>query len=143
MKSKKSKKEEENKGTSLEDAFADDEDVVYGGNEKKDKKEKKQEEKIEADSGEKKEIKASKPIEQIKKGDKIKIDGKEYEVDTQYVLIDHKITKEMAIEFFDAKTDKDYQIRYFTGRLDVADPELYELVNDFMYQKRAYKKLEF
>lgn len=143
MKSKKPKKEEENKGTSLDDAFADDEDVVYGGNDSKKKIEKKPEEKIEVDNGEKKVIKASKPIEQIKKGDKIKIDGKEYEVDTQYVLIDHKITKEMAIEVFDAKTDKDYQIRYFTGRLDVSDPELYELVNDFMYQKRAYKKLEF
>jgi len=140
MKPKKPEKEE-NKGMSLADAFADDEDVVYGGNDAK--KEKKQEEKVEVDNGEKKVIKASKPIEQIKKGDKIKVDGKEFEVDTQYILIDHKITKEMAIEAFDPKTDKDYQIRYFTGRLDVADPELYELVNDFMYQKRAYKKIEF
>ena len=40
----------------------------------------------------------------------------------------------MAIDIFDSKTDKDFQIRYFTERLDVSDPELYELVNDFMYE---------
>lgn len=88
-------------------------------------------------------IKASKPIEQLKKGDKVKVDGKLFEVDEQYVLIDHKTTKEMAIDIFDAKTDKDFQIRYFTERLDISDPELYELQGEIMYVKREYKKLEW
>lgn len=143
----KSKKNDEpaSGGVSLDDAFADDEDVVYSESVKKDKK--KQVEQKESDassiSQEKVIIKASKNIEQIKKGDKVKVDGKEYEVDAVIVLMDHKVTKEMAIEIFDAKADKDFQIRYFTGRLDVSDPELYELVNDFMYVKRGMRKLEF
>jgi hypothetical protein len=88
-------------------------------------------------------IKGSKPIESLKNGDKIMIDGKEFEVDQQYVLIDHKTTKEMAIDVFDKKTDKDFQIRYFTDRLDISDPELYELQGEIMYVKREYKKLEW
>lgn len=137
------KKKEKDEGMSLDDAFADDEDVVYSESKPKKKKQQKEENKEEIIAVEKKQIKSSKPIEQIKKTDKIKIDGKEYEVDAQYILMDHKITKEMAIDIFDAKADKDFQIRYFTGRLDVSDPELYELVNDFMYQKRNYNKLEW
>lgn len=137
------KKEEKDEGMSLDDAFADDEDVVYAESKPKKKKEEKEEKEDIIIATEKKQIKSSKPIEQIKKGDKIKIDGKEYEVDTQSILIDHKITKEMAIDIFDAKADKDFQIRYFTGRLDVSNPELYELVNDFIYQKRNYNKLEW
>lgn len=142
------KEEEESSGMSLDDAFADDEDVVY--TETKKKKPKKEEEEdedggteVSVPTGEKVTVKQSKPIEQLKKGDKVKIDGVEHEVDAQIVLIDHKVTKEMAIEVFNPKTDKDYQIRYFTNRLDVSDPELYELVNDFMYVKRGMKKLEF
>ena len=137
------KKEEKDEGMSLDDAFADDEDVVYAESKPKKKKEETKEKQTETIAVEKKSIKSSKPIEQIKKGDKIKVDGKEYEVDAQYILMDHKITKEMAIDIFDAKADKDFQLRYFTGRLDVTDPEYYELVNDFMYQKRNYNKLEW
>ena len=37
-------------------------------------------------------IKQSKPIEQIKKGDKLKVDGKILEVDAVIVLLDHKVT---------------------------------------------------
>jgi hypothetical protein len=155
---KKSEEEEESSegGMSLDDAFADDEDVVYAESKPKPKKDKKkkqeeteedEEEEVEEtqtnDSQEKLIIKQSKPIEQIKKGDKIIVDGKNFEVDAVIVLIDHKVTKEMAIECFDPKTDKDYQIRYFTGRLDVSDPVLYELVNDFMYVKRPSKKMEW
>ena len=36
------------------------------------------------------EIKQSKPIKEVKQGDKIKIDGKEYEVDAHYILIENK-----------------------------------------------------
>jgi hypothetical protein len=144
MSKQKKAKEESDSGMSLDEAFADDEDVVYSDTPKKPKKkEEKKAKEAEFNSTEKKQIKAGKQIEQIKKGDKIKIDGKEYEVDAHELLIDHKITKEMAIDIFDAKTDKDFQIRYFTGRLDVSDPEFFELVNDFIYQKRNYVRLEW
>ena len=150
---KKKKIEEEDEasgGVSLDDAFADDEDVVYAESKPKKKKIEKddddeEEEKTEdtpISAGNVK-IKSTKPIEQIKKGDKIKVDGKDLEVDAIVILMDHKVTKEMAIECFDPKTDKDYQVRYFTGRLDVSDPELYELVNDFMYLKKPLNKLEW
>jgi hypothetical protein len=142
MSKQKKVKEESDSGMSLDEAFADDEDVIYAETKPR-KKEEKKEKEAEFNSTEKKQIKASKPIEQIKKGDKVKIDGKEYEVDAHEILIDHKTTKEMAIDIFDAKIDKDFQIRYFTDRLDVSDPELYELVNDFMYQKRNYARLEW
>jgi len=142
--------EEENSGgVSLDDAFADDEGVTYAESKPKKKKEETEDDEDEEEgvsqSVEVTEhiIKNSKPFEQVKKGDKIKIDGKEYEVDTQSILMDHKVTKEMAIEVFDPKSEKEFQVRYFTGRLDVVDPELYELVNDFMYVKRFYKKIEF
>jgi len=147
-------KKKEEQGMSLDDAFADDEDVVYA--ESKPKKEKKKS-KEEVDEEEEKEeeyepldlsdiepveIKNSKPIEKLKKGDKLKVDGKELEVDAHYLLEDHKTTKEMIIELFD-KNEKDFQIRYFTGRIDVSPPEFYELVNEIIYEKRKMKKLEF
>lgn len=143
---KKEAKEEKSEGISLDDAFADDEDVVYAESKpKKDKKEADLEKEAEEEIIQKEavKIKNSKPIEQIKKGDKIKVNGKELEVDAVVVLMDHKVTKEMAIECFDAKADKDFQVRYFSGRLDVSDPELYELVNDFMYVKRPLNNLEW
>ena len=43
-------------------------------------------------------IKASKPIAKLSKGDIVTIDGKKYEVDAQVVLIDHGKTKEIGIE---------------------------------------------
>lgn len=63
-------------------------------------------------------IKASKKISEIKRGDIVKVDGKGYEVDQHYLLIDHGSSKEMAIELFDPKTDKDFQIRYFDNRVE-------------------------
>jgi len=79
-------------------------------------------------------IKASKPISKIKKGDKMRVDGKEYEVDAHYVLIEHGETKEMAIELFDAKSDKDYQLRYFDDQVETT-LDFYEL-QDILYVKR-------
>src|SRR3989344_3961824 len=64
-------------------------------------------------------VKASKDISKIKKGDKIKVDGVEYEVDSHYILIEHPSNKEMAIEVFD-KNDKDYQLRYFDDQVERA-----------------------
>jgi hypothetical protein len=88
------------------------------------------------------EIKKSKPITEIKKGDKIKIDGKQLEVDAHYVLIDHKSTKEMVIECFDSKTDKDYQIRYFSDQIETS-LEVYQL-DEIVYNKiEDVKKIEW
>lgn len=92
------------------------------------------------ETGEPAEIKASKPISQIKKGDKIKIDGKDYEVDTHYVLIDHGNTKEMAIEIFDSE-DHDCQLRYFDDQVE-STIEMYEL-EEIMYLKRPVKRIEW
>ena len=77
-------------------------------------------------------IKASKSIAQVKKGDKIKVDGKVLEVDAHYVFEDYKTTKEMLIELFDPKTDKDYQLRYFNDQIEetIKFYELKEIVYD-------------
>lgn len=152
------KKEEEDEyagGASLDDAFAGDEDVEYAPSKPKKEKKKKDldeeldeaEEEVEEisksmniDSGEPVKIKASKPISKVKKGDRIKIDGKDYEVDSHYVLIDHGTTKEMAIELFD-KADKDYQLRYFDDQME-ATLDLYEL-QEILYIKKPMKNIEW
>jgi|TARA_Y100000310_G_C20453996_1_gene702147 hypothetical protein len=80
-------------------------------------------------------IKSSKPVGEIVKGDKIKVNGRELEVDAHVVLIEHdKDTKEMAIEVFDSKTDEDFQVRYFSNNVDNSF-EFYELKGEFMYSK--------
>lgn len=86
-------------------------------------------------------IKASKPVGQIKKGDRVVIDGKALEVDSHYVLIDHGSTKEMAIELFDPKTDKDYQIRYFSDQIE-RTLQCYEL-HEIIYNIMRVKKVEW
>jgi len=86
-------------------------------------------------------INASRPIAQIIKGDKAKVDGKEYVVDAHYVLIDHGSTKEMAIELFDPKTDKDYQIRYFDDQAEKTI-EFYEL-QEIIYVRKQVAKIEW
>jgi len=84
----------------------------------------------------------SKPIEKIKKGDFVTVDGKKYEVDAHYVLIDHGTTKEMCIELFDPKTDVDYQLRYFSDQAEET-LDFYELVKGVMYEKKGYAKIEW
>ena len=86
-------------------------------------------------------VKASKSVSQIKKGDKIKVDNLNLEVDSQYVLIDHGKTKEMAIELFDPKTDKDYQLRYFSDQVETS-MEFYEL-DEIVYNKKDAEKVEW
>ena len=86
-------------------------------------------------------VKSSKPISQVKKGDKIKVDSLTLEVDGHYVLIDHGTTKEMVIECFDAKTDTDYQIRYFSDRVEES-LEVYRL-DEIVYNKILVKKVEW
>lgn len=159
---KKGKKDEEEDeyagGASLDDAFAGDEDVEYAPSKPKKEKKKKKDEELEEeideaeeevgeiskatnlDPGEPPSIKASKPISKVKKGDRIRIDGKEYSVDSHYVLIDHGTTKEMAIELYDAQ-DKDFQLRYFDDQME-STLDLYEL-QEILYIKRAMKKVEW
>ncbi len=86
-------------------------------------------------------VKGSKPVGQLKKGDKMKVDGLLLEVDSQYVLIDHGKTKEMAIELFDPKTDKDYQLRYFSDQVETS-MEFYEL-EEIVYNKKDADKVEW
>ncbi|MGC9309377.1 MAG: hypothetical protein ACP5D2_01640 [Candidatus Nanoarchaeia archaeon] len=95
------------------------------------------------------EIKNSKPIEQVKKGDKVKIDSKELEVDAHYVLMEHKDNKgervlEMAIELFNPKDeDEIWQLRYFPDRLEFM--EAYRLEGGLMFVQpiKEPKKIEF
>jgi len=161
VKKEKEIKKEEESGTDLDDAFADDEDVEYAESKPfkpKKKKDEGGEEGMSADELEEEldeieeivgengtdrgniQINASKPITKIKKGDKIKVDGKEYEVDSHYVLIDHGTTKEMAIEIFSG--DKDYQIRYFNDQAE-ATIDFYELQGEIMFVKKPFKRIEW
>ena len=90
-------------------------------------------------------IKKSKPIEKIAKGDVVNVDGKKLEVDSHYVLIDHGATKEMCIELFDPKKpdgEGDYQLRYFSDQAEET-LDFYELVKGVMYEKKEAKKVEW
>lgn len=155
---KEEQEDEHEGGASLDDAFGDDDDVEYApAKPKKEKKKKKEDdedldEEIEEEldeiqhatsSAERGEIQltASKPIAKLKKGDKITIDGKTYEVDAHIVLIDHGSTKEMAIEIFNAETDKDYQLRYFDDQVE-STLDLYEL-QEILYVKRSFKSIKW
>jgi hypothetical protein len=163
LKSKKSKAvkeevEEDEGGTSLDDAFADDSGVEYA--ESKPTKVKKKgegldDEELEEELDEVEEmvgsaevdredvqVKSSKPVGKVKKGDKIKIDGVEYTVDAHYVLIKHPSNNEMAIEIFNPKTDMDYQVRYFDDNVE-ATIDFYELQGEIMFVKKPFKKIEW
>ena len=87
-------------------------------------------------------IKASKPIASLKKGDIVSVDGKKLEVDTQYVFEDYKTTKEMLIELFDPKTDKDYQIRYFNDQVEDTI-KFYELKEIVYEENENVQKFEW
>ena len=86
-------------------------------------------------------IKSSKPIAQLKKGDKVKVNGLQLEVDAHYVFEDYKTTKEMLIEIFDPKTDKDYQLRYFDDQVEETIT-FYEL-KVIVYEEVELKSLEW
>ncbi len=85
--------------------------------------------------------KQSKPIESVKKGDFITVNGKKLEVDAHYVFEDYKTTKEMLIELFDPKTDKDYQIRYFNDQVKETI-KFYEL-KEIVYDEVDIEKIEW
>ena len=85
-------------------------------------------------------IKASKPIGDLKKGDKVKIDSVICEVDDSGILIEHKAgggktVPEMYVDIFNPKTDEDYQIRYFEDNIDLS-LEIYELQGEFMWVRK-------
>jgi hypothetical protein len=78
--------------------------------------------------------KQSKPIEELKKGDKVVVDGHSLEIDDHYVFMKHKDTTEMIIELFNPKTEKEYQLRYFHDQVE-SSLEFYYLQNEFQYVK--------
>ena len=86
-------------------------------------------------------IKSSKPISALKKGDTVIVDGKKLEVDAHYVFEEYKTTKEMLIELFDSKTDKDYQIRYFSDQVEDTI-KFYEL-KDIVYEEVEIESVEW
>ncbi|MDO8563441.1 MAG: hypothetical protein Q7R87_00340, partial [Nanoarchaeota archaeon] len=71
----------------------------------------------------------------------VSVDGKQLEVDAHFCLIDHGSTKEMAIELFDPKDDKDYQLRYFDDQVKET-LDFYEL-QEILYLKRPFTKVSF
>ena len=155
-KEKKKEKSEDEGGVSLDDAFGDDEDVEYApAKPVKVKKKTVDEDDLdelvdEAEGAAEKmkgvvsreplKVKGSKPISKVKKGDTMKIDGVDVEVDAHYVLIDHGSTKEMVIEVFD-KNDHDYQIRYFDDQVE-STMEVYEL-KEIMYLLKSCKSVSW
>jgi hypothetical protein len=86
-------------------------------------------------------IKASKKIAELKKGDNIKVDALKLEVDAHEVMIEHEGTKEMSLELFDPKSDKDYQLRYFNDNMENT-LEFYEL-KEIVYDRVDIKKVEW
>ena len=92
-------------------------------------------------------IKASKPISDLKKGDKVKIDSMVCEVDDSGILIEHKAgggrtVPEMYIDVFDSNTDKDYQLRYFEDNVEMS-LEVYELQEEIMWVKKDVVGVEW
>ena len=87
-------------------------------------------------------IKQSKSLTKLKKGDKIWINDKEMLVDDHYLFLDHKTTKEMIIEVYNAESEREYQIRYFDDQIETSI-EVYELQNDFQYFKREPKTMSW
>jgi len=79
--------------------------------------------------------KQSKPLTEIKKDDTIFIRGKKMIVESHFLFMDHKTTKEMIIECFNPENEREYQIRYFNDQIETSI-EVYELLNDFQYVKR-------
>lgn len=152
---KKSKESSDDEGgMSLDDAFGDDEDVEYAAPKPKKPSKKKSSEESEDEedsmsvygsektvSNENMQVKQSKPIGKIKKGDIVTINGKKLEVDSHYIFEDYKTTKEMIIELFDTKTDQDYQLRYFDDQVP-ATLKFYEL-KAIVYEEQEIKKIEW
>lgn len=144
---------EAEEGTSLDDAFGDDDGVEYAPTKVKTKAKNKgvnedeldeELDQIERSNGllEPQEyvLNASKPVGQLKKGDLVTIDGQKYTIDAHYVLIDHGSTKEMALELYNSQ-DKDFQLRYFNDQVETT-LEFYEL-QEIMFVKKPFVKVSW
>lgn len=79
--------------------------------------------------------KQSKSISELKKGDNLFIQGKKMIIESHFLFMDHKTTKEMIIECYNPENEREYQVRYFDDQVETSI-EVYELVNDFQYIKR-------
>ena len=86
--------------------------------------------------------KKSKSITKLKEGDKLWINGKEMVVDKQYLLQNHKDTKEMIIEIFNPENKREYQVRYFDDQVE-SSIEVYELLGDFQYVRREPEMMKW
>jgi len=86
--------------------------------------------------------KKSKPISELKQGDNLFINGKKMTIDSHYVFMEHKDTKEMILEFYNPDNGREYQLRYFDDQME-SSAEVYELQGDFQYIKRQPKTLEW
>jgi len=82
--------------------------------------------------------KQSKPLGDLKKGDKFYINGKPMIVDSHYLFMDHKTTKEMIIEIYNPENDREYQVRYFDDQVETS-VDIFELVGEFEYVRREPK----
>ena len=86
--------------------------------------------------------KQSKPLGELKEGDKLWINGKEMKVDKHYLFQDHGKMKEMIIEFFNIENEREYQIRYFDDQIE-SSIEIYELQDEFQYVRREPKTIKW
>jgi F0F1-type ATP synthase alpha subunit len=86
-------------------------------------------------------VKIKGDVAKLKKGDKVKVDGRVLEVDAHAVLIDHGKNKEMAVDLFDGKSDEDFQLRYFDDRVEES-LEFYVL-EEIIYNRKEIAKVEF
>jgi len=84
----------------------------------------------------------SKPLGELKEGDKIFIQGKEMIVDKQYLLQNHGITKEMIIEVYNPENGKEYQVRYFDDQIETSI-EVYYLEGEFQYVRKEPKDISW
>jgi hypothetical protein len=80
----------------------------------------------------------SKPLGKLKEGDKFFINGGEMTVDKQFLFQEHEKMKEMIIEIFNPKNEREYQVRYFDDQVE-SSIEIYELIGDFEYVRREPK----
>ena len=86
--------------------------------------------------------KQSKVIGGLKEGDKVWINGAEMVVDKQYLLQDHGDTREMVVEVFNPKNEREYQIRYFDDQVEESI-EVFELEGEFQYVRREPKTIRW
>jgi hypothetical protein len=84
----------------------------------------------------------SKPLGELKEGDKILIQGKRMIVDKQYLLQSHGNTKEMIIEVYNPENEKEYQVRYFDDQIE-ASIEVYYLEGEFQYVRKEPKDISW